>query len=69
VLQFVSRGLTNAQIAAEMYLAESSVKTHIGHLLAKLGVPDRVHLVIYAYESGLVLPAHHPGADTTGGDG
>ena len=64
VLQLVSRGLTNAQIAAEMYLAESSVKTHIGHLLAKLRVPDRVHLVIYAYESGLVLPARHPEADS-----
>lgn len=57
VLQRVAQGATNAQIASELYLAESSVKTHIGHLLAKLHVPDRVHLVIYAYETGLVLPS------------
>ena len=54
VLRLVSRGLSNAQIASELVLAESSVKTHIGHLLAKLNAPDRVHMVIYAYESGLV---------------
>ena len=57
VLQRVAQGATNAQIAAELYLAESSVKTHIGHLLSKLHMPDRVHLVIYAYETGLVLPS------------
>ena len=57
VLQRVAQGATNTQIAAEMYLAESSVKTHIGHLLSKLHMPDRVHLVIYAYETGLVLPS------------
>jgi len=57
VLRLVARGATNAQIAAELYLAESSVKTHIGHLLHKLGVPDRVHLVIHAYETGLVQPS------------
>jgi len=54
VLRLVARGATNSQIADELYLSESSVKTHIGHLLAKLGVPDRVHLVLRAYESGLV---------------
>jgi DNA-binding NarL/FixJ family response regulator len=69
VLQLVSRGLTNAQIASELYLAESSVKTHIGHLLAKLRAPDRVHLVIYAYESGLVLPAGHPEGGAPGRSG
>lgn len=57
VLQRVAQGATNAQIASELYLAESSVKTHIGHLLSKLHMPDRVHLVIYAYETGLVLPS------------
>ena len=57
VLQRVAQGATNTQIAAELYLAESSVKTHIGHLLSKLHMPDRVHLVIYAYETGLVLPS------------
>jgi DNA-binding NarL/FixJ family response regulator len=57
VLRLVARGATNAQIASELYLAESSVKTHIGHLLHKLAVPDRVHLVIHAYETGLVQPS------------
>ena len=54
VLQLVARGATNAQIAGHLYLAESSVKTHVHHLLAKLAVPDRIHLVLRAYESGLV---------------
>jgi len=60
VLRLVARGATNAQIAGELHLAESSVKTHVGHLLAKLDAPDRVHLVIYAYENGLVAPPGRP---------
>jgi DNA-binding NarL/FixJ family response regulator len=56
VLCLVAEGLGNAAIASTLHLAESSVKTHVGHLLAKLRVPDRVHLVISAYESGLVQP-------------
>lgn len=56
VLRLVARGRTNAQLATELHLAESSVKTHIAHLLAKLGAPDRVHLVIHAYETGVVRP-------------
>jgi DNA-binding NarL/FixJ family response regulator len=60
ILQLVALGLNNPQIATELFLAESSVKTHIGHLLAKLGAPDRVHLVISAYESGFVRPSSVP---------
>jgi DNA-binding NarL/FixJ family response regulator len=56
VLKLMARGLSNAQIAGEMELAASSIKTHVGHLLAKLGAPDRVHLVVWAYEHELVRP-------------
>jgi DNA-binding NarL/FixJ family response regulator len=52
----VANGLHNAAIARELHVAESSVKTHVGHLLAKLGKQDRVQLVIYAYETGLIVP-------------
>ena len=54
VLKLISRGLSNAEIGQTLHLAESSVKTHVGHLLAKLRLADRVHLVVFAYESGLV---------------
>jgi DNA-binding NarL/FixJ family response regulator len=56
VLKLAARGLSNADIAVEMDLAPSSVKTHIGHLLAKLGFTDRVQLVVFAYEHELVRP-------------
>jgi DNA-binding NarL/FixJ family response regulator len=57
VLLLIARGLSNAAIGQELHLAESSVKTHVGHLLAKLAQHDRVQLVIYAYETGLIVPA------------
>ena len=56
VLKLVARGLSNNDIALEMELAHSSVKTHVGHLLAKLGFTDRVQLVVFAYEHELVRP-------------
>jgi DNA-binding NarL/FixJ family response regulator len=56
VLRLVGRGLSNAEIAAAMDLAPSSVKTHVGHLLAKLRMTDRVQLVVFAYEHELIRP-------------
>jgi DNA-binding NarL/FixJ family response regulator len=54
VLLAVGRGLNNTEIAAELFLSESTVKTHVGRLLTKLDARDRVHLVILAHRSGLV---------------
>ncbi len=56
VLTAVAQGLTNSEIAAKLYLAEATVKTHIGHVLAKLDLRDRVHMVLVAYNAGLVKP-------------
>lgn len=56
VLKLVARGMSNTEIARALDLAPSSVKTHVGHLLSKLGMTDRVHLVVFAYEQELIRP-------------
>jgi DNA-binding NarL/FixJ family response regulator len=54
--ELLIRGRSNAEIAADLYIEPSTVKTHVAHALGKLGLPDRVSAVIYAYERGLLIP-------------
>ena len=60
VLRLVAKGLSNSEVADQLYLGEATIKTHVGRILMKLNLRDRVQAVVLAYESGLITPGDQP---------
>ncbi len=62
VLRLMARAATDAEIAARLYIAEATVKTHVGSVFVKLGVRDRAAAIVFAYDHGVVSPGATPTA-------
>jgi DNA-binding NarL/FixJ family response regulator len=56
VMRLIARGLSNAEIAAQLYLSDTTIKSHVARILAKLGLRDRVQTIVFAYETGVIRP-------------